>query len=167
MGSVPFSAASPPWLEHKRRRSCAPREKTGHSSGYAIKKSRLNTKITGEFCIIFFAGRPEKKKKMQKLQIGGGCWSKLDASSTNTRMGSNESRAYPREAVAGVATARPRTAPRRTLGGSQGGGTNAPCTCSQGGRHLTKTSFCAAGRPNKRGPWHGRSRPPAAAVHQR
>ena len=72
--------------------------------------------------------------------------------------------AYPRDVVAGVATTRPRTAPCREKTGSQGGGTYAPCTCSQGGLHLTKTSFCAAGRPNKRGPWHGRSRPPAAAV---
>jgi len=90
-----------------------PGKKTGRSSGCAIKKSRLNTKIHGEFCIIFFAGRPEKMKKMQNLQTGGGYWSMLDASSTNTLTESNEPRAYPRDVVAGVATARPRTAPCR------------------------------------------------------
>jgi len=41
-------------------------------------------------------------------------------------------------------------------GGSQGGGNKAPCTCSQGGLHLTTTSFCAAGRPST-GPWPGRT----------
>jgi hypothetical protein len=62
MGSTPFSAASPPWLEHKRRRSCAPREKTGHSSGYAIKKSRLNTK--NHWRILHnFLSRPAGKKE--------------------------------------------------------------------------------------------------------
>ena len=79
-----------------------PGKKTGRSSGYARKKSRLNTKIHGEFCIIFFAGRPEKMKKMQNLQIGGGCWSMLDVSSTNTLTESNESRAYPRDAARAV-----------------------------------------------------------------
>ena len=118
------------------------------TSGCARKKSRLNIKITGEFCIIFFAGRPEKMKKMQNLQIGGGYWSKFVPFLTNIRTGSN--REFPiRGAVAGVATTRPRTAPRRTLAGSQGGGTNAPCTCSQGVLHLTATSSARPAGPQR------------------
>ena len=76
------------------------------TSGGARKKSRLNIKITGEFCIIFFAGRPEKKKKMQNLQIGGGYWSMFAPFLTNIQTGSSEfliremsSRAWPRSAA--------------------------------------------------------------------
>ena len=43
-------------------------------------------------------------------------------------------------------------------GRSQGGGTSAPCTCSQGRRHLIATSYA---RPA------GRSRPPSASVQRR
>ena len=43
-------------------------------------------------------------------------------------------------------------------GRSQGGGTSAPCTCSQGRLHLIATSYA---RPA------GRSRPPSASVHRR
>ena len=46
----------------------------------------------------------------------------------------------------------------REKAGSQGGGTNAPCTCSQGRRHLIATSYA---RPA------GRSRPPSASVQRR
>ena len=114
-------------------------------------------------------------RRLLQLITGGASLSKFELTSRNTprkhckyhyrSVLAKESRAYPRDAALSATPRGLQCLPRE--GGSQGGGTYAPCTCSQGGLHLTTTSFCAAGRPNKRGPWPGRSRPPSASVLRR
>ena len=67
-------------------------------------------------------------------------------------------RAYPRDVVAGVATQRGPALLLAARSGFARLGTTRLRSCSAGRLHLITTSFCAASRPNKRGPWHGRSR---------
>ena len=72
--------------------------------------------------------------------------------------------AYPRD-VARSATTRPPMLAARS--GFTGLGTKAPSHLFPRRSASYNYLLCAAGRPNKRGPWPGRSRPPSASVQRR